>query len=140
MALFRSIYSTIYHFSHLYSFLFVLTCVTVIGNNCTCKSLEACFIISIYYIEKVFLFVKTFLTISRKKLRKYYFLSMYAWMIYFYMKKFMQKGNFSITFTFLKIDKQYCFNSNAYNGFHSYLNRSPSSLIPNKILILNKLC
>ena len=45
-------HSTIYHFFTFYVFLFVLTCVVVIGNNCTCKSFEACFIISIYYIKR----------------------------------------------------------------------------------------
>ena len=45
-------HSTIYHFFTFYVFLFVLTCVAVIGNNCTCKSFEACFIISIYYIKR----------------------------------------------------------------------------------------
>ena len=92
-------HSTIYHFFTFYVFLFVLTCVAVIGNNCTCKSFEACFIISIYYIKKVFRFVKSFLTVSRKKFRKYYILPLYTWMIYFYMKNLKHEGNFSIVYS-----------------------------------------
>ena len=40
-----------------------------------------------------------FLTVSRKKLRKYYILPLYTWMVYFYMKNLKHEGNFSIVYS-----------------------------------------